>query len=139
MGQISFDGSLTSGPGTATAPGVTPASTETIPLSLLAGTKGWNVSCGPSSRNLTSAYGTYSTLSGVGATDAVTQATVLYVRCSAPMQLRFTQANLAGGADIVSVIQAQGSSVHEFPDAGYLKLLEASGSGTVEWLATGNV
>jgi hypothetical protein len=48
-------------------------------------------------------------------------------------------ANLAGGSDIVSVVQLQGPLVQEWPDAGYLKLLEASGAATLEWMAVGTL
>ena len=139
MGQISLDGTITSGPPTSVPPGATPAATDTIPLSTLATPKGWNVVTGPNSRNVASSFGTFSTLSGLGAADSVTQGTFLYLRASAPLQLRMTQANLAGGADIVSVHQVTGPLVQEFPDAGYLKLLEVSGTATVEWLVSGNV
>ena len=138
MGTLVLDGTITSGPGSACDTGVTPASTDTIPLSTLRSPKPWQVVAGPSSRNLISAYGTFTTLSGVGTGDSVTQATFLYVRASAPVQLRLTMANLAGGADVVSVVQVQGPLVQEFPDAGYLKLLEASGAATLEWMASGN-
>lgn len=137
MGQLTLDGTLTVGPASTAASGSTPASTDTIPLSTLQSPKTWNVGAGPNARNLVSALGTYSTLTGVGATDAVTQGKFLYMRASAPVQVRLTMANLAGGADVVSVVQFQGPFVAEFPDNGYLKLLEGSGTATVEWLCVG--
>src|ERR1700690_4268369 len=118
MGTLVLDGTLTSGPGSACDSGVTPASTDTIPLSTLRSPKGWQVVAGPSSRTIASAFGTFVSLSGIGAGDSVTQATFLYVRASAPVQLRLTMANLAGGSDIVSVVQLQGPLVQEWPDAG---------------------
>jgi hypothetical protein len=139
LGQLTLDGTVTSGPGTTAAPGVTPASTDTIPLSTLQTPKGWNVISGPNSRNLATAYGTYVTLSGIGATAEVTQGTFVYMRSSSPVQVRLTQANLAGGGDLVSVVQFQGAFVTECPDSGYLKLLEASGTTTLEWMVSGNI
>ncbi len=137
MGQLTLDGALTVGPGSAAVAGGTPAATDTIPLSTLQSPKSYNVVAGPSSRTLATAYGTYVTLTGVGASDAVTQGTFLYMRASAPVQVRLTMANLAGGANIVSVVQFQGPFQMELPSTGYLTLLEGSGSATIEWLCTG--
>ena len=80
----------------------------------------------------------FATLDGLGSSASVTQANFLYLRCTAPMKLRLTLADMAGGPDIVSIVEVQGLLIQEFPTNGYLKLLEAQGVGTVEYVVSGN-
>jgi hypothetical protein len=79
------------------------------------------------------------TLSGVGATDNVTQGDTSYVRVrSGGFQLRLTFNNPASGS-IVSVLPLAGLHILEC-DAGsgfYLTKVELQGSGTVEFFASG--
>lgn len=77
-------------------------------------------------------------LDGVGTGESVTQANFLYLRSTGLMKYRITQADFNGGPDIVSIIETQGLFINEFPLAGYVKLLEAQGGGTIEYVATGN-
>lgn len=76
-------------------------------------------------------------LSGIGATEAVTQARLLYLRVIVPVEIRLTFQDPGGGADIVSVEPLEGVKLAEYPANGYLKLLEIKGSGSVEYYAAG--
>jgi hypothetical protein len=78
-------------------------------------------------------------LDGIGTGESVTQGNFLYARSTSPMKYRLTMADYAGGPDIVSIVEAHGTFILEFPTAGYLKLLEAMGVGTIEYIATGNL
>jgi len=78
-------------------------------------------------------------LDGVGSGQSVTQANTLYLRTTAQMLVRMTFADPAGGPDIVSVVTVKGILILEPSDAGYLKLLEAQGAGTIEYFASGNL
>lgn len=77
-------------------------------------------------------------LDGVGTGESVTQANFLYLRTTGLMKYRITQADFNGGPDIVSIVETQGLLINEFPTAGYVKLLEAQGVGTIEYIASGN-
>lgn len=78
------------------------------------------------------------TLDGIGTGQSVTKANTLYLRTTAQLKLRATFADPAGGPDIVAIIPNQGLWIAEFPDLGYLKLLEAQGVGGIEYAAFGN-
>lgn len=80
----------------------------------------------------------FATLDGIGPAASVTQALLLYLRTTAPFKLRLTMADMAGGPDIVSIVEVQGLLIQEFPTGGYLKLLEAQGVGTIEYAVAGN-
>lgn len=76
-------------------------------------------------------------LSGIGSAPAtVTQGTFLYLRTSAKMIIRITQQGDSG--DEISELYVDGIYAQEFPAANYLKLLEAKGTGVVEYFASGN-
>ncbi len=75
-------------------------------------------------------------LSGVGAGQTVTQGTFLYLRTTSKMLVRITQAGDSG--DVVSTMYVDGLFAQEFPAANYMKLLEAQGTGVVEYFASGN-
>jgi hypothetical protein len=89
-------------------------------------------------RNINSP-GSYVTLDGLGPTSTVTQANFVYLRTQSPFKVRITQADPAGGPDIVSVVNLQGVMLLEFPTTGYAKLVEVQGVGTVEYLLSGNL
>lgn len=97
--------------------------------------KGAAVSSGLVVRNLSSPS-SFVELGGVGDDQAVTQATVLYLRTTAKMIVRLTQNGDSG--DEVSVLYIDGMLIQEFPTANYLKLLEAEGTGVIEYFASGN-
>lgn len=72
----------------------------------------------------------------VGPGEAVTKGTLLYVRSSVPMLLRLTTDDGAGGS-VLAVIPIDGLYVHEVDQNKFLKLLEAQGQGTIEFLVSG--
>ncbi len=76
-------------------------------------------------------------LDGVGTGETLTQGTTLYVRVIGPMRLRATFADTP--LDVVSELPAKGLLVFEVDEAHPLKLLEAKGSGTVEYFISGNL
>lgn len=80
----------------------------------------------------------YAALDGVGTGESVTQGNTIYLRTTSQMKIRATFADPAGGPDIVSIIPHQGLWIQEFPNNGYLKLLEAQGVGGVEYFVSGN-
>lgn len=77
-------------------------------------------------------------LDGVGTGESVTKGNTLYLRTNSPFLIRFTFADPAGGADIVSVLPIQGLHISEYQLPGYLKLLEAKGVGGIEYFVSGN-
>lgn len=78
----------------------------------------------------------YVPLDGVGTGETVTQGTLLYLRTQLgnPMMLRLT---FADAPDLVSEVPVKGLLVVEMDEVHYLKLLEAKGSGTVEYYVSG--
>lgn len=79
---------------------------------------------------------TFFELDGVGPTESVTQGSFLYMRTNGTMLFRLTT-NDPNGSPVVSVIPVSGLMVIEFPSPNYLSLLEAQGSGTVEYFVSG--
>lgn len=77
-------------------------------------------------------------LDGVGAGESVTKGNMLYLRTTAPLVIRMTTADPLGGPDVVSAVSILGLMILEFYGLGYLKRLEASGVGGVEWFVSGN-
>jgi|WetSurMetagenome_2_1015567.scaffolds.fasta_scaffold351829_2 hypothetical protein len=135
MGQVELSGSLTFGPANG-GTGTFPSSQDTVQLELNPSPKTYGCASGTLSRQISSPS-SYATLSGVGASDCVVQATTLYFRCDSQVLLRFTCADPAGGSNIVSIVPVQGTVVHEFPNNGYLKLLEVLGSARIEYAVSG--
>lgn len=80
--------------------------------------------------------GGYVNLRGVGAGESVTKGTFLYLRASSEMLVRIT--TFDAGGDVVAIIPVKGTVIIEFDANKYLKLIEASGSGTIEHLVTGS-
>lgn len=140
MGLLNLDGALTGGPPTVSESNF-PSATFLVSLGFAQGhDKMFGVASGVLTRNLDTGINAYVTLRGVGPDDAVTQGNSLYFKCSSPMKLRATFADpLNPSVDIVSVIPVQGPLVLEVPDDSYLKTLECSGSGPVEYLVAGNI
>lgn len=82
----------------------------------------------------------FTALPGIGAGGLVTQATTLFIQVkgSAVMQFRITF-HPDTGPDFTSVVYTKGLLIIEPPDGNYIALVEALGSGTVQYLATGTV
>jgi hypothetical protein len=76
----------------------------------------------------------YVTLDGIGTGETVTQGIFLYARTNQPMTLRMTT---QGAPDLVAEVPIYGTTLLQFPQANYLKLLEVKGSGTIEYLVAG--
>lgn len=135
MGQLKLSGSLTGGPA-AVMDGSFPATTWLVSLGFAQGcSKEFGAASGVLTRQVASP-GAFIALSGVGSTDAVTQANALYFKCNSPMQLRVTFHPLSG-PDYKSVIPVSGPMVLETPDDQYITGLEVMGAGPIEYLATG--
>lgn len=140
--QIQVNGSITQSPpnvvGTTISAwpnGTVPAGTIQIPLLLTPSPK-QSARCAKGSRVLNSPS-SFQVISGLGATDDVTTADTLYLKCDGPIQLQLTMVNPAGGSPIVSVVNLFGSCLLEFPSAGYLTGLAAQGNANLEFLISG--
>lgn len=112
-----------------------PNGTTTIPLQLTATPKAAQVAAGLKVRQVSSPAA-FVALSGVGATDDVTQADTVYLRVQSgnSFQVRFTCTGLG-----TAVLPLNGSLLFE-PDAagGHpCTLIEVMGSGTIEYFASG--
>ena len=79
----------------------------------------------------------FATLDGVGSGESVTKANTLYFFSKTPVQLRLTTDDGLGGS-VVATVPVYGLVLLEFPDTMFLKLLEAKGTGQLEYVASGN-
>jgi hypothetical protein len=140
--QIILSGTLTITPaavvGTTSSAGPfpVPSGTDQIPLCLQPQPKPSAVRCN-GNRRIASVFGSFSAVSGIGATDNVTTCDTLLVTSDGPLQLQFTMQNLAGGSPIVSVVQINGTQLFQFPSGGYLTGLQAAGNANLEYLGSG--
>jgi len=115
-----------------------PSAIGTVSLEFSPRQKPIQVGSGYNHRNVNSS-GAFVPLSGVGATDAVTQGLVLYVRAKVPFQVRVSVFNPAVPlVPDTAIIPITGTLLIEFDPTRYLVLLEAKGSGLIEWLVVGN-
>lgn len=135
MPQVEISGTVTIGPANGGS-GSFPSSSNTMQLDTTPSPKQSGAATGVLIRTLSSPS-SYVTLDGIGPTSTVTKCDFLSFRSDGAVKLRLTQADPAGGADIVSIINVQGLEVHEFPTNGYLKTLEAQGSARIEYAASG--
>ncbi len=87
-------------------------------------------------RNLASPS-SFATLHGVGPGEDVAQANFLFLQTDSPIDVRITQDDGAGGS-VVSVVSVDGLLVLEKPSNKFIKLIEAQGTGVVEYFASGN-
>jgi hypothetical protein len=133
LGQVRVDGQITAGPQTI---GIDRTTLSTA-LALKGGStaKSYAVATGilELSLNTPSAY---QTLPGVGAAPGVTHADTLYFFSDAPVLLRLTTDDGAGGS-VLSVLPVDGLVVLEFQAAKFLKLVEAEGTSPIEYFASG--
>lgn len=141
--QLLLSGSITVSPqsvvGTtlaASANGTVPAGVTQIPFAATPSPK-------PSSRmgggnKVLNSPSAFQSISGLGPTDDVTTADVLFVKSDGPVQLQLTQQNLSTpGGFITSVVNLFGTTWIEFPSGGYLTLLSAQGACNLEVLISG--
>lgn len=132
---VTFKGTLMAGPPKASSTsfptGIVNASFDLKPASKPAPVLVHNV------RNLASPSA-YAAMDGIGTGNTVTKATFLYVRTESPMTLRITYDDGAGGSLVRDSIPVDGLHVEELPTDKFIKLLEAQGSGVLEYFASGN-
>jgi hypothetical protein len=129
---VTLKGSLLAGPPRASGSAF-PAGLVTIAFELTPPNKAADVQV-HQTRDVNSP-GSYTTLSGCGASDTVTQGTFLWVQTEGKMKIRITQNGDSGSE--VSVLEVQGVYCQEFPVGNYLTLVEAQGVGTVEYFVSG--
>lgn len=131
-------GSIVAGP---SAAGAVDGSFPTMSAEATLGTKqtGFAASTGTLRKSLASP-GSFVALSGLGAAagDAVNLGKFLYIRTDAKVELRLSQKDPGGGADIVKVVPIEGLNLQEFPSSDGLTLLEAQGSATIEYMICGD-
>lgn len=133
MARLQLEGTLTIGPPCAVecCGGVDGAET-TLPVCVKVEA---TAVVGAITRTLASP-GSFVTLSGIGASDAVTQGSFLYVMTDAAMTLRITCDDGAGGTAL-ELIPVQGLFVRQFDPTKPLELLEVRGSGRITYAACG--
>ena len=135
MGEaVQLSGTLTAGP-TGSSDSAFPGGVTNLPLTLSPAARPYNVATGPMVRNVVTSAGVFQTLDGVPNT--VSQATFLYFRSTQPMLLRKTRVE-PSAADVVTVEAIQGVHMMEYDPSRYLKLLEISGTGYIEYFVSGN-
>lgn len=133
MGQVSLQGTLIAGPVSASDT-TFPGGSFNVPFATTPSPKPVQVQSGDL-RQVQSPLA-YVTLSGIGATDTVTRGELLYLRTNVPMNIRITTKQTPG-PDLVQVSKVNGLLIQEFPSAQYLVLLEAEGSGQIEYFVSG--
>ena len=134
MGTVSFQGEIEARP-QIVSDTTFPGGRTDISLILTPTAKQAGVMTGVALRTISSPLA-YVALTGVGASDTVTQANFLYLRTNAPMLVRLTFEDGAN-PDIVAIVPVFGVFVYEVDVSRYLKLVEVLGSGQVEWFASG--
>jgi hypothetical protein len=134
MGEIALSGALSGGP-PAGAGATFPSARFNVELSTRETKKQFGVATGVLTRVLSSPSA-FVTLDGVGAAATVTQGDFLYFKCDGQLDLRLTQDDGASGTT-VQVVPVHGIVILEFPSTKALELLEAQGSGKIEYLVSG--
>lgn len=133
MGQVSLSGALIVGPPSA-GDGF-PASLYNTPLSTLQSPKQAAVATGVVTRQLNSPN-SFTALQGVGSTDTVTHGDTIYFKCNGQVSIRLTFDDGNGGST-TAVIPVMGLYFAEIQTGKYLKLLEAQGSASIEYMISG--
>lgn len=137
MGQVSINGTLSSGPVQVGAG--FPQAIYTTPLATSVTPKPFSAASGVMQRRVAVAAPGFTPLQGLGPTDAVVRCDLLYLRCDAGLILRLSnQDPLAPlGPPLVVLVPVAGLVILEFPASSPLVLLEAQGSATVEYAFSG--
>lgn len=137
MGRAVLSGNLTVGPGAVTE-GVFPSMRADVQIAFIDGSQGKSAerATGILSRQINSPAA-FVELQGVGPTDTVTQGNTLYLKSNAPVDLRLTRDDGAGGQDVTETPGVHGLFVVEFSTTKPLELLEIRGSATIEYLICG--
>ncbi len=136
MGILRFLGTLCGGPPTVCDSGQFPSSVFLVDLSFAGGhDKQYDPATGVLRRNISSPTA-FLPLTGLGPSDVVTKGDFLWMKASSPMLLQITSDDGSGG-DVVAVIPIGGVFVLEARDDKFLKTIALQGSGSVEYLVTG--
>jgi hypothetical protein len=136
LNVVTCDGTLKAGPPKASTSGF-PTGVVNTSFSLRPAQKLASVST-QAVRNLATGAGVYATLHGIGTGEDVTQGTFLYVRTDSDFLIRITTDDGSGGS-VVAVLPVSGLLIFEAQPGKFIKLLEASGSGVVEYYASGTL
>lgn len=134
MGQLNLNGQILAGPPQSGGNGF-PAASFNVPLQTLQTPKGFQVGTGVLTQ-IVNSPSAFVPLNGVATDAAVTQGDFLYLKVNAAVILRITTDDGAGGTNIVEV-PVHGVIIMEFPTLNALEVLEVQGTGTVEYLVTG--
>ena len=136
MGQLNISGALTSGPTSVSSEGAFPSAVFTVPLGWRGGSnKSAAVATGVLTQNLNSPSA-FVKLAGVGPTAPVTQGDTLYFKSTSAIELRITTDDGAGGQEIYT-LKPFGLFILEFSADKLLELLEAQGTGILEYFVSG--
>lgn len=134
MSQLDFAGTLRLDPDRVADQDCVPAGSTTIPYATSPAPKRVAVSTGDMQASVASPSA-FVALPGVGGAGPVQEGTFLFLRTNCAMSIRTTTYNLAGNVLAVEVIN--GLKVIEPDPSAYLVLLEAMGTGIVEYLVAG--
>lgn len=129
-----LQGTIISGP-PRSGSGTFPAGLVSIAFTLKPANKSSPVSA-KAVRNLQSPN-SFATLHGIGSGEDVTQANFLFLQTDNPIDVRITCDDGNGGS-VVSVVSVDGLLMMEKPTSKFIKLLEAQGTGVIEYFASGN-
>ena len=129
--NLSLAATLVASPPSSTDGGL-PSGVTNISFGLNPSTKMVNVDTGAMTRQINSPSD-YITLEGVPST--VSQGTTLFIRTTAPFLFRLT--NNDPITPTQAILPINGTVLLEFPADKYLTLLEAQGSGTIEYYIGG--
>jgi len=137
VGQVSINGTLSSGP-VQVGSGF-PQAIYTTPLATSVTPKPFSAASGVMQRRIAVAAPTFVTLQGLGPTDTVVRCDLLYLRSDAALILRLSNQDPLNpfGPPLVVEVPVSGLVIMEFPASSPLVLLEAQGSATVEYAASG--
>jgi hypothetical protein len=134
-GQLQLPATLTATP--SMCGGSFPSGITQIPFGLNPPSKPYTVSTGAMVATVDSPS-SFVALGGIGAGGAVTQATTLYLRTTAPIALQLIRNNNGSGTTTITLGQVSGVFLLEAP-AGYeVQSVLVEGAGTVEYFAAGN-
>lgn len=130
--QLTFTGQLVCAPASSSDGGI-PVGSTLIPFQTNPNPKPASASTGDMVVNVNNV--SFAPLPGIGAGGVVTQGTFMYIRSQSTMTIRTTTYNIAGNVQAVETIN--GMKVVEFDPNAYLVLLEAQGSGQLEYFVSG--
>jgi hypothetical protein len=135
MATIDLTGTITAGAQSAGID-VFPGASARIPLGFYGGQSKAFMVGGCVLTRIINSPAAFVTLSGVGASDVVTQGSFLYLKSDGVMILELTTDDGAGSTEVVE-LPVQGLVVIEFPTNRPLEALRIKGSGKIEYLVAG--